>query len=94
MIATGCVTKYPWLRRPAVHLRPDGSGPVTVVEWKGTVALPAKGVEPISVPLLGLTPNHATGQVLLPSAGTWEMRITVRLDEINQATVTAKIPVR
>ena len=48
---------------------------------------------PITVPLLALTRDHATGQVQLPAAGTWEMRVTLRLDDINQATVTARIPV-
>ncbi|GAA3234445.1 copper resistance CopC/CopD family protein [Dactylosporangium siamense] len=80
-----------------VHLyarKPDGSAPLQVVEWKATVALPAKEVEPITVPMVALSPDHASGQVAFPSAGTWDMRITVRVDDINQATVTARVPVR
>ncbi|MEV4511205.1 copper resistance protein CopC [Dactylosporangium sp. NPDC049525] len=74
-------------------LKPDGRTPIRVVEWKATVALPAKGIELITVPVLALTPDHATGQIQLPAAGIWDMRVTLRLDDINQATVTAKIPV-
>ena len=80
-----------------IHLyafQADGNGPRTVVEWKGTAALPSQGIEPVTIPLLAFTPEHATGQIDLPTTGTWEMRFTVRVDEINQASVTAKVPIR
>jgi copper transport protein len=72
----------------------DGGGPQTVVEWKATAALPAQGIEPVAIPLLAVTPDHAAGQVLLPSSGLWEMRFTVRTDETHQASVTTKVPIR
>ncbi|MFF5233994.1 copper resistance CopC/CopD family protein [Dactylosporangium sp. NPDC000521] len=75
-------------------LKPDGSGPQTVAEWKATAALPAKGIEPIVVPILSLTPDHATGSVTLTPAGTWEMKFTVRVDEFNQTTITVQVPIR
>ncbi|MBQ1027376.1 copper resistance protein CopC/CopD [Micromonospora sp. C95] len=68
--------------------------PLPVVEWQVTVALPAAGIEPIQVPLLPLTDNHATGEISLPAAGEWELRVTARTTEIDQATVTATVPVR
>ncbi len=68
--------------------------PLPVVEWQVTVALPAAGIEPIQVPLLPLTDNHATGEISLPAAGDWELRVTARTTEIDQATVTATVPVR
>ncbi|GIJ19916.1 transport integral membrane protein [Micromonospora lutea] len=68
--------------------------PQPVVEWQVTVALPAAGIEPIQVPLLPLTDNHATGEISLPAAGEWEMRVTARTTEIDQATVTATVPIR
>ncbi len=80
-----------------IHLyafAPDGSGPQNVAEWKGTAALPAQGIEPIAIPLLGITPDHASGQIVLPNAGTWEMRFTVRTDDTHQATVLAQVPVK
>jgi copper transport protein len=81
--------------RNDVHLfayTPDGK-PLTVVEWRATAALPAAGVEPIDIPLLKLTDNHSTGQVSLPSAGDWQFRFTLRLTEIDQATVTVTVPI-
>ncbi|MER7416494.1 copper resistance protein CopC [Micromonospora peucetia] len=68
--------------------------PQPVVEWRATVALPTAGIEPIQVPLLPLTDNHATGEINFPAAGEWQLRITVRTSDIDQATVTATVPIR
>jgi copper transport protein len=46
------------------------------------------------MPLLPLTDNHASGEINLPAAGQWEMRFTVRISDIDQATVTATVPVK
>ncbi|MFF5171439.1 copper resistance CopC/CopD family protein [Micromonospora sp. NPDC000089] len=68
--------------------------PLPVVEWKATAALPSAGIEPIDLPLLLLTDNHVTGEINLPAAGEWQFRITVRTSEIDQATVTATVPIK
>ncbi|WP_184533973.1 copper resistance CopC/CopD family protein [Micromonospora polyrhachis] len=68
--------------------------PLPVVEWRVTAALPAQGIEPIEVPLLPLTDNHATGEIKLPARGDWQLRITVRTSEIDQATVIATVPIK
>ncbi|MFV2102822.1 copper resistance CopC/CopD family protein [Micromonospora sp. LOL_024] len=68
--------------------------PLPVIEWRATVALPSAGIEAIQVPLLPLTDNHATGEISLPSAGDWELRVTARTTEIDQATVTATVPIK
>ncbi|MEU6020647.1 copper resistance protein CopC [Micromonospora sp. NPDC047134] len=68
--------------------------PLPIEEWKATVALPSAGIEAIDVPLLPLTDNHATGEINLPSAGEWELRVTARTTEIDQATVTATVEIR
>ncbi|PZF89236.1 copper resistance CopC/CopD family protein [Micromonospora endophytica] len=68
--------------------------PLPVVEWKATVALPSAGIEAIEMPLLPLTDNHATGEINLPAAGEWQLRITARTTEIDQATVTVTVPIR
>ncbi|MEW2376006.1 copper resistance protein CopC [Micromonospora sp. NPDC047812] len=68
--------------------------PQPVVEWRATVALPAAGIEPIQVPLLPLTDNHATGEINFPASGEWQLRITARTSDIDQATVTATVPIR
>ncbi|MEH1127628.1 copper resistance CopC/CopD family protein [Micromonospora sp. CPCC 206061] len=64
-----------------------------VVEWKATAALPANDVAPIEIPLLPLTDNHATGELTFSLAGDWQLRFTVRISDIDQATVTATVPV-
>ncbi|MFY1633753.1 copper resistance CopC/CopD family protein [Solwaraspora sp. WMMB335] len=67
--------------------------PQPVIEWQATAALPAEGVEPIEIPLLPLTDNHATGEISLPTAGDWELRITVRISDIDQATVSTTVEI-
>ncbi|MEV0715358.1 copper resistance protein CopC, partial [Asanoa sp. NPDC050611] len=67
--------------------------PQVVVEWKGTASLPSAGIEAIDIPLLGLAPTHSTGAVQLPRAGQWEFKFVVRISDIDQATVTATVPV-
>ncbi|MGC1211867.1 MAG: copper resistance protein CopC [Micromonospora sp.] len=68
--------------------------PQPVKEWRATAALPSAGIEPIAIPLLPLTDNHATGEVNLPASGEWQLRFTVRTSEIDQATVTATVPIK
>ncbi|MFR9775960.1 copper resistance CopC/CopD family protein [Micromonospora sp. MS34] len=68
--------------------------PQPVKEWKVTAALPSAGIEPIEAPLLPLSDNHATGEINLPAAGQWQLRITVRTSDIDQATVTATVPIK
>ncbi|GAA2620555.1 copper resistance protein CopC [Dactylosporangium fulvum] len=81
----------------SVHLyalKPDGSGPLKVVEWKATAALPSKGIEPLVVPTLAISEDHAVGQVSFVTPGTWEVKITARVDDLNQSTVTVQVPVK
>ncbi|SBT37059.1 copper transport protein [Micromonospora narathiwatensis] len=80
----------------SIHLyayTPDNR-PQPVKEWKATAALPSAGIEPIEIPLLGLTDNHAYGEISLPAAGQWQLRFTLRTTEIDQATVTATVPIK
>ncbi len=67
-----------------------------VVEWKATMALPEKGIEPFGVSLVpaGEPATHAFGQVQLDYPGTWELRVTLRTTEFDQDTVTLQIPIR
>ncbi|GIF73316.1 copper resistance CopC/CopD family protein [Asanoa siamensis] len=67
--------------------------PQVVVEWKGTASLPSAGIEAIDIPLLGLAPTHASGAIQLPRPGQWELKFVVRISDIDQATVTATVPV-
>jgi copper transport protein len=67
--------------------------PLPVVEWSATAALPAKGIEPIEVPLLRITDFHAIGDIALPAAGEWTFKFTVRTSDIDESTLsmTAKV---
>jgi copper transport protein len=71
---------------------PDGD-PQVVQEWSATAAMPAAGVEPIEIPLVTLTDNHAIGEVALPVAGDWEFRFTLRVSDIDQASVGTTVPI-
>lgn len=92
------VELYPARRgNNSLHLyafTPDSSRPLSVAEWKVTAALPAHEVEPIEVPLLPLTDSHVTGEVSMPTAGDWELRFTLRVSEIDQATVNVTVPIK
>jgi copper transport protein len=64
-------------------------------QW--TVTSQLKGLEPVSTPLLGLIPrHHAVGAITFPLPGTYEIAFTVRVSDIDQATVrtTISVPAR
>lgn len=79
----------------AVHLYAYdlNNQPLKVVEWTGTVALPAQNVEPVAVPLLTILENHSVGEVRLPTAGDWQLRFTVRISDVDRATVVTTVRV-
>jgi copper transport protein len=72
---------------------PDGT-PVPVLEWKATAGLPAAAIDPLNVPLLKIDSNHAIGEVSLPTPGAWEFRFTLRISEVDQATVATTVQIR
>ena len=72
----------------------DGGKPITVEEWTVTTSLPEKDVEPFSTLMLGVTPNQAIGALNFPIPGEWEVRFTLRISDIDQATVTTVVAVR
>jgi copper transport protein len=80
----------------SIHLyayTPDDK-PLPVVEWSGTAALPAEGIEPIQVPLLKITDFHAIGDIALPSAGDWTLKFTVRTSDIDESTLSMNVKVQ
>jgi copper transport protein len=80
----------------SMHLyayQPGTTNPLAVEEWTSTTALPAAGVEPIDLPMLRFSPNHAITDFQLPAAGSWEFTFTLRTSEIDQATVTVTVDV-
>lgn len=81
---------------PGVHgnvrisVRLSGGPPPTGVT--ATASLPAKQLGPIPVPLQAAGPGSYTSTgVLLPAAGVWELRLTVRTSEFDSTVAVAKI---
>jgi copper transport protein len=81
---------------PGVHgsvrvtVRLSGGPPPTAVS--ATASLPAKQLGPIPVPLQAAGPGSYTSTgVLLPAAGAWELRLTVRTSEFDSTVAVAKI---
>ncbi|MCZ7379814.1 copper resistance CopC/CopD family protein [Micromonospora sp. WMMC250] len=62
-------------------------------EWTITLALPAAGIEPITVKVDAPEPNHASATLTFPTAGDWALKFTARTTDVDQATVTATVPV-
>jgi copper transport protein len=79
-----------------IHLyafTPDGVT-LDVKEWTATAALPSQGIEPVELPVLPVTSNHAVAQAQLPTPGTWELRFTLRTTDIDAATAVAEVPIK
>jgi copper transport protein len=76
-----------------VAYTPEGKA-LRVLDWKVSAALPARGVEPIDTPVLGVEENVAVGSVGFPVPGDWQLRLTLRTSEVDAATVTTTITVR
>ncbi|MBB4762564.1 copper resistance CopC/CopD family protein [Amorphoplanes digitatis] len=72
---------------------PEGK-PLPAAEWTVTNRLTGNDLEPVSAPMLPLTPrNDAVGALTFPLPGTYELSFTVRVSEIDQATVRTTITV-
>ncbi|HEY0001453.1 MAG TPA: copper resistance protein CopC [Actinoplanes sp.] len=72
---------------------PSGA-PLPADEWRVTSRLLGQDLEPVSEPLLGLVPrHHAVGAITFPLAGTYEVTFTVRVGELDQASVRTRVTV-
>ncbi|HEY3505555.1 MAG TPA: copper resistance protein CopC [Actinocatenispora sp.] len=78
----------------AIAYHPSDGRPVKVLEWRVTASLPGGGIGPVTIPVKAITDNHAIGDVALPKAGKWKFSFTARVSEIDEATVTATVPIR
>jgi copper transport protein len=72
---------------------PEGK-PLNVAEWKVTASLPEQGIEPMANPVAPLLGNQGLGAVNFPVPGKWQLRLTLRTSETDQATVTTTITVK
>ena len=55
---------------------------------------PTKQIGPLDVELAAAGPGHYVGDPVLPTAGTWTLTVTVRLDEFTAVTASTVFPVR
>jgi copper transport protein len=51
-------------------------------------------IGPLAVDLAAAGPGHYVADPVLPSAGTWTLTVTVRLDEFTAVTASTVFPVR
>jgi copper transport protein len=73
----------------------DLSGqPQAVVQWRATAAPVDGGIDPLDIPMLPITADHAVAEPTFPSAGEWELKITLRLSDVDQATVTHRVTIK
>ncbi|WP_203905480.1 copper resistance CopC/CopD family protein [Virgisporangium aliadipatigenens] len=68
--------------------------PQSVVEWKASITPTSGSVEPIEIPILPITPDHSVGEPIFPDPGEYELKITVRISDIDQSTLSARLTVR
>ncbi|MFI7542758.1 copper resistance CopC/CopD family protein [Actinoplanes sp. NPDC049599] len=72
---------------------PQGK-PLPAAEWTVTTRLQGQDLEPVTAPMLPLHPrNDALGALTFPLPGTYEVSFTVRVSDIDQATVRTTITV-
>ena len=73
---------------------PEGK-PLPADEWTVTTRFTGgPGLEPVTAPMLPLHPrNDALGSLTFPLPGTYEISFTVRVSDIDQATVRTTITV-
>jgi copper transport protein len=68
--------------------------PQAVVEWRATAAPVDGRIEPLDVPMLPITADHAVAEPNFPSAGEWELKLTLRLSDVDQATVSHRVTIK
>ncbi|KUL27430.1 copper resistance CopC/CopD family protein [Actinoplanes awajinensis] len=72
---------------------PEGK-PLPPAEWEVSTQLVGQGLEAVKEPLLGLNPpHHALGSIAFPLPGTYEVAFTIRVDDLNRATVKTTVTV-
>ncbi|MEU1849171.1 copper resistance protein CopC [Streptomyces sp. NPDC019990] len=67
------------------------NGPIIVPEVRITFTLPSRKIGPIDAELTNVGGYWGTNSVNLPLAGTWTMKTTVRVSDIDQVTVAKQV---
>jgi copper transport protein len=73
--------------------RPDGA-PLQAEEWEVSARLLDPALEAVKQPMAGIVPgNQALGSLSFPLAGTYEVVFTIRVSEIDRASVKTTVTV-
>ena len=68
--------------------------PVAIPELDAAISLHSEGIGPIAIPLVVAGPGHyRANDVTIPVGGDWTLKLTVRTTAIDEAAVTAVLPV-
>jgi copper transport protein len=69
--------------------------PHDVAELRTTVTLTVRQLGPLAIPLQHTAPGtYAASGVQLPYRGSWQLRVTVRISDIDETTVATPIKIR
>ncbi|MBU2669230.1 copper resistance protein CopC/CopD [Actinoplanes bogorensis] len=71
----------------------SAGAPLPAEEWKVSAQYLGQDIEPFSEPMLPILRHHAVGALTFPLPGSYEIRFTVRIGELDQATVKTTIDV-
>jgi copper transport protein len=78
-----------------VYLFDDSGQLIQPEDIRVTLAEPEQEIGPIGVDLQPAGPGHYVGDgMAIPSAGTWTLAVSVRLDEFTATTASTDFPVR
>ena len=65
-----------------------------VAEVDAALLLPSRQLGPLPIQLTNAGPGHYLAATTIPIAGAWQLRITVRTDDISETAVTIPVEVR
>ncbi|GFJ89792.1 copper resistance CopC/CopD family protein [Phytohabitans rumicis] len=72
---------------------PEGKPVQDVAEWKVTLSLPEKGIDGLKNDVVTIDGNQGIGPLSFPYPGKWELTLTIRISDVDQATVRTTVPV-
>jgi copper transport protein len=77
-----------------VYILTGQGTPKAIPELDASLSLPSRHLGPLGIPLRVVGPGHFTASdVTLPVAGNWILKLTVRIDAIDEQVVTTTLPV-
>ena len=77
-----------------VYAYSRAGAPLTVEEWRGTARLSGQKSQPLDMHLTKVSGNHATGQLVLPTDGIWQLQFTLTAAGAPPSTVVGTLSVR